>query len=696
MKRSSNGIPVGMVQRWTRPPVSCKSCRSGKRRCNRIHPCSNCALRGIECEYEKKDKEALAGAPATATVITSAGAASPQAGIQQSLPPLPLSSPAFTIDIATTATTRWAPMELHVPAVLRNQGLQSDSKAISKHLPTKDQGMELLEHFIHCVQPTFAVLHVPSTRALVEQTYQALLGGPEEPESVNLLLLFSIFASAALTWTSQLLEKVGATPAIAQDAFATYSGLAISISESVSPSTVALEAICVLVHVLTNAEGFGEQVHQLRNRAFLMARIMQIHRLDTSQSRELRRVQEDCNMIQVEQQRRIWWHMVANDWLLAFSGGAQEGTYIFHPQHMNVNYPCNIDDCITTTTRERQQQRQQEQLFNFPASTATSMSYFLHRLYLADLCREVIDTLPSTLLEPQKLDYNVLLMLDVKFQDLIESLPIFFQRRPENIQKSRELCRERPYIAWQRTSLHFSINTYICRLHRPFHVEGTTNPKYEFSRMRCVESAHAVLDLWRSMADLGGGVGLNPARFWTLAQHVFLAAITLAAEVSLDPTAPLAEARRSEVLATCRLLEDLQHESPMARYRIQQGVQTLLSTLQRNQQQRQRRSQNTGLEMNGNAALLYDGPSDMPPTGDQTPAQPSESSGSGNSSHGATRTPFVFTGNSTACSGASFTSETMEDWGQLSTDFSDTVPGWNTPQWNSLWEDIDWTLGPGL
>ncbi|RYP12406.1 hypothetical protein DL767_011317 [Monosporascus sp. MG133] len=608
----------------------------------------------------------------------------------------PFSSSAFTINIATTATTRWTPIELHVPAVLRNQGLQSDLTVMSKHLPTRAQGVELLEHFIHCVQPTFAVLHVPSTRALVEQTYQALLRRPEEPESVNLLLLFSIFASAALTWTSQLLEKVGATPAVAQDAFTTYSGLAISLSESISPSTVALEAICILVHVLTNAEGFGEQVHQLRNRAFLMARIMQIHRLDTPQSRESRRVQEGCNMVQVEQQRRIWWHMVANDWLLAFSGGAQEGTYIFHPRHMNVNYPCNVDDCLITATREQQQQHQQEQLFNFPASTATSMSYFLYRLQLADLCREVVDTLPSALLEPQELDYNIVLMLDAKFQNLIESLPTFFQRKPENIRKSREICRERPYIAWQRTTLHFSINTYICRLHRPFHVEATTNPKYEFSRVRCVQSAHAVLDLWRSMADLGGGVGLNPARFWTVAQHVFLAAITLAAEVSLDPSAPLAEARRSEVLAACRLLEDLQHESPMARYRIQQGVQALLSTLQRNHEQQQKLPRNTGLETQDNATLMCDGPSDMPPMGDQTPAQPSESSGSGNSSDGATRVPFVFTGNPAACSGASFTGETMEDWGQLWTEFFDTVPGWNMPQWNSLWEDIDWTLGPAL
>lgn len=33
-------------------PVSCRSCRSRKLRCNRELPCSNCACRGVPCELE--------------------------------------------------------------------------------------------------------------------------------------------------------------------------------------------------------------------------------------------------------------------------------------------------------------------------------------------------------------------------------------------------------------------------------------------------------------------------------------------------------------------------------------------------------------------------------------------------------------------------------------------------------------------
>ena len=32
-------------------PVSCRSCRSKKLKCNRVQPCSNCVARGITCNF---------------------------------------------------------------------------------------------------------------------------------------------------------------------------------------------------------------------------------------------------------------------------------------------------------------------------------------------------------------------------------------------------------------------------------------------------------------------------------------------------------------------------------------------------------------------------------------------------------------------------------------------------------------------
>ncbi len=57
----------------------------------------------------------------------------------------------------------------------------------------------------------------------------------------------------------------------------------------------------------------------------LMARAMEIHRLDTAKSIEQRRV-KGCNMIEIEVQRRIWWHMVASDWYICLT------LYVGHSQ----------------------------------------------------------------------------------------------------------------------------------------------------------------------------------------------------------------------------------------------------------------------------------------------------------------------------------------------------------------------------
>lgn len=150
----------------------------------------------------------------------------------------------------------------------------------------------------------------------MEQTYQGMLEG-EELDITSLLLLFTIFAGAALVWTPKFLEKLNSTQAEAKAAFTIYTRLAMSILDNehrpVAPSTNALAAICNLAHVITNSDGYPVKVHVLRIRCLLMARAMQIHRLDTKQSIEERNA-KGCNMIEIEVQRRIWWHLVASDW----------------------------------------------------------------------------------------------------------------------------------------------------------------------------------------------------------------------------------------------------------------------------------------------------------------------------------------------------------------------------------------------
>jgi hypothetical protein len=186
----------------------------------------------------------------------------------------------------------------------------------AQNLPPLRQARVLFSHFATTLQPTFGVLHIPSTKALMETAYEGLLEG-EEPSAANLMLLFSIFAGAALVWTPQLLERLQSTREEAKAAFMAYARLALDILEHprrlIQTSTTSLVAISTMAHLLMNTDGFPLKVHLLRHRCLLMSREMGIHRLDTCKSREERRL-KGCDMIEIEVQRRLWWHMVASDW----------------------------------------------------------------------------------------------------------------------------------------------------------------------------------------------------------------------------------------------------------------------------------------------------------------------------------------------------------------------------------------------
>jgi hypothetical protein len=150
----------------------------------------------------------------------------------------------------------------------------------------------------------------------MEQTYRSIENGGAS-DLANLLLLYSIFAGAALAWTPALIERLNLTRAGIEGAFRDYSGVAISVVEntlkSLSPSIVALEGLVNLTNVVVHADGFSVKANLLRLHCQNMTRSMGLHRLDTAKATEDRRKQ-GYNTVELEIKRRIWWDMVATDW----------------------------------------------------------------------------------------------------------------------------------------------------------------------------------------------------------------------------------------------------------------------------------------------------------------------------------------------------------------------------------------------
>ncbi|KAJ5609070.1 hypothetical protein N7528_009637 [Penicillium herquei] len=651
MKRDAQGNPITTVHRWSRPPLSCHACRDKKRRCDRAQPCSNCVLRNIPCEYSGQSPEGSLSGP-DQSQIANPGTKSSQWAVSK------------------PGSVQSDPVP-HMHHMSNLDGLNNSPSIVelARKLPPLWQAKELFNHFAAVIQPTIGVLHIPSTRRMIEKIYEGILDG-QQPPAADLMLTFSIFAGAVLGWTPVLLGKLSSTSEEAQSALISYSRLALAIldhdAQILEPSTTALVAIVNLGHILMNTDCFPLRVHTLRNHCLLMARELSLHRLDTAKAREERRL-KGCNMIDVEVQRRAWWNLVASDWLLAFAGGPQDGAYVFQPKHMNVNMPTNTDDELITSDGIQQM---------FPPSMPTVISGFYARVQCADLCRQVVDALPSILLDAEEPEYATIMDLDTRFHDHIASLPAFFKLDQESIEQCRQICKERPYIAWQRLSVHFSLHTRLCRLHRAYHLEGITNPKYAYSHMVCIRSAHKVLEIRRAMDDLVPELGLRPARFWTVMHHVFLAALILATDVSFNPTAPDAAARKAKVLAAYSTLEQSKRESNNLMEGLQKNLQTLMSTLHT------QRLQGSMLPSEGLAADI--------PTGNQL----------GNETGQASEVTFTQEKAATTqpssllvSDGHSLINDMDEDgWEKLWSEFVAVAPVLDVPQWNSLLEDVDFPL----
>jgi hypothetical protein len=87
-------------------------------------------------------------------------------------------------------------------------------------------------------------------------------------------------------------------------------------------------------------------------------------------------------------------------------GGAQNGTYMIHPNHMNVDYPSNVNDNAINSRGD----------YARPDDVATEMSFFRFRCKGTKLFREVVD---ATWEAGDSLAYETVLEFDKKFSDMI-------------------------------------------------------------------------------------------------------------------------------------------------------------------------------------------------------------------------------------------------------------------------------------
>ncbi|KEF57996.1 uncharacterized protein A1O9_05919 [Exophiala aquamarina CBS 119918] len=226
--------------------------------------------------------------------------------------------------------------------------------------------------------------------------------------------------------------------------------------------------------VVCNLEGVSQRYRTMLSTALTLGRELGLHRLNESEQNLPSNVGAS-NQVEAEIGRRVWWYLIATECPSA-------AVYTAHPAHMAVNKPLHLDDDDLDTGRLEQEK---------PTSQPTSMSYFLQRLRLAEICRISADRGLTNPQSSESLNQSNVIYIDAELKRLSESLPLFFLL--DNNKRQISDHSQNSTIIVQRYFINSLIHTQRCKLHLPYLVQGLIGPEYVYSRHSCLASARMIV-----------------------------------------------------------------------------------------------------------------------------------------------------------------------------------------------------------
>ncbi|GKZ28337.1 hypothetical protein AbraIFM66950_003594 [Aspergillus brasiliensis] len=381
---------------------------------------------------------------------------------------------------------------------------------------------------------------------------------PVSPGQVALLL--SILSSAMYTWTRK--DSEGASLATPQQVNAASSlwvqgtlDLLDHCRRISLQSLEAIQAMIIISFVITNIEGITARFRDLLSTAITTARELSLHRVDHQVGVDGREETSDAS-VDPEMKRRVWWYLVATDWMASQFPGPHRGTYSINPLHMVVRKPRHVDDANLTGGSP---------VMDRPMDQPTEISYSLQRIKLAEICREVIDSSSMTTYNDGDLESERLLGWDQRIVTFIEQLPPFFRLNGDAFE---DLMAKYPNIApgimIQRYILNSLVYSQRCRLHLPYLARGLVDSMYAPSSEACLEAARCVIQAERMLATEDIPFVLTRLKFSGILQCVGIAITALFLDMCLSQDPVRRQERRTEVVDACSILKDATKDSPVA------------------------------------------------------------------------------------------------------------------------------------
>ncbi|OTB00746.1 hypothetical protein M426DRAFT_26226 [Hypoxylon sp. CI-4A] len=601
-----------MQRARSRPnPVSCQSCRSKKLKCNRVQPCSNCAARGISCHFLVPPERQTGKGPVTPThsipeILDRLERL--ESAVFHNVPthdrPGPARTPENNLHGSRSSPTpvseniNWYDVQQtqdRDSELLENVGTREDSllpnlscgiafKVSSVHdileaqtfsqnevhmsnyplmdkpvvlLPTYRVAYLLFQNFESRLYQMCPILHLATVRDLMKTLYLRLGQGLSVAPGQAALVLSLLSLSAFFYYPTVDSEVAATNHDAAKFSNVLSKGTLDALDQSRRDTSGTLEDVqaYILASFMTfHSDGFSARARFLSATAVSIARDLRLHQLDALDDHSID--ENDATIrtvIDHEVKRRVFWHIAAQDWLHSTISGPQQGMYFIHLNHVNVNLPKDRfdDDIILGEVAE-------DTIWPRPNGTV----FFLERIRLAHLCREIADIVPPETSKLLHLPYDHIIALDKKLEGFISNLPFFLKHDAKSRAQSKPLEIVYSHIPVMRYSITNAAHSRRCKLHQKFLLRQSSNPRYAYSRRVCLESARAVLQGYEAPSE-DDSPSYVTARMGIAMHYTHLALVVMVMDLCFNKDEANESDIKAEVREALQKFEEAKHISPL-------------------------------------------------------------------------------------------------------------------------------------
>ncbi|CAG9986797.1 unnamed protein product [Clonostachys byssicola] len=282
----------------------------------------------------------------------------------------------------------------------------------------------------------------------------------------------------------------------------------------------------------------------------LLARRKGLHITDAANSGTDK---ESSEQLELEMRRRVWWYIAATDWNMAASDGPGEGAYSIHPHQQAVEMPHNInDDNLDMQSRE----------FERPSTELTSVSCFLIRLRVSEVCRDIVDLQWASRLSglAQYSNHHRVHLIDKKILGIIRNLS------PElglDQGDTPELQQQPVTVHVQRLLLNSMIYARRCKLHLPFLFNTQQDTRSAPLRLICLSAARKVVDIFSEMWHQGSKLDIGHKLHCGCLDFLYFATVVLLADFCLNVSDEERHTLMGKIEAAVKVLQRARVESSM-------------------------------------------------------------------------------------------------------------------------------------